>query len=509
MPFDVKTAPSSLMRTQYKTFSDLVNKIIIIYYDDNLVFSQSIEEHLRHLRTVFERIKKAGMTLKPQKCFFFKTEITFLGYRISKSGIDSDPDKVRAIVDFPTPQNSRHIRSFVGLAGFYRRKVKDFAKIAEPLTRLTKKEHNAYAKHDKDKTNGLQNRKQSYLEKTRPIVWGPEQESAFNALKQAIISSPVLVHFNNKYPIEVHTDGSLSGIGGILYHVINAKLFPFCFQSWLLHGSEKSYTISEIECLAIVKITIKCQQHLLGTKFTVVTDQVALKWLSEKKSLKNRLLRWSLHLQGYDYVIKHRSGKLNVDADALSRFPVSPGVEMDDNLERHCLLTSRRISGSDNDNSFLNKETLAEFQKSYYHYGKIYKMMKKPEACIDCELFNSYVIDNNILYKKVKVNHINKLVVCLPLRFRLETLYSYHDDPLSGAHLGTAKTVDKIMNRYYWPSMRKDIIDYVRSCTECQTKKKPLLPPAGLMIPITKKEPFEMVGCDFLGRFKLSHSGNT
>jgi putative transposase len=182
---------------------------------------------------------------------------------------------------------------------------------------------------------------------------------------------------------------------------------------------------------------------------------------------------------------------------------------MDDNLERYCLTIQRSNKRSTLHNSFLSKEILSKEQKKDYHFGKIYRLSEFPENCKDYELLDNYVIDKKILYKKVKVNNQNKIVVCLPLRFRLEVLYSYHDDALTGGHLGIAKTIDKIMNRYYWPSMRKDIIEYVQSCTECQAKKKLLLPPAGMMIPITKKRPFDTIGIDFLGRFKLSKSGNT
>jgi hypothetical protein len=167
MCYGMKTAPSSLMRTQTKIFSDLINKCVIVYFD--LVFSKSIKEHFEHLRLIFERIRSSGVTLKPKKYFFFKTEITFLGYGISKAGIDADPDKVRAIVDFPTPQNIRHIRSFIGLAGFYRRKVKNFAIIAEPLTRSTKKEYNPYPK---DICADANSRKQFFFRKDETNTMG-------------------------------------------------------------------------------------------------------------------------------------------------------------------------------------------------------------------------------------------------------------------------------------------------------------------------------------------------
>jgi hypothetical protein len=121
--------------------------------------------------------------------------------------------------------------------------------------------------------------------------------------------------------------------------------------------------------------------------------------MAEKKSLNNRLLRWSLHLQGFDYVIKHRSGKLNVDGDALSRFPVTPGVEMDDNIERHCLALSR-VNRNGETKDFLDRKNLAESQKGDYHFGKIYRMISKPKGCKDFDLYNTYVIDKGILYKK-------------------------------------------------------------------------------------------------------------
>jgi hypothetical protein len=431
----------------------------------------------------------------------------FLGYVISQKGIDADPHKIEAIMKFPTPENLTAVRSFIGLAGFYRRKVKGFAQIAEPMSRLTRKD-STDAKSKRKLMNYKPNHKQRIADEGRTFVWGDEQKKSFNALKRAICESPILVHFDNNLPIEVHTDGSLTGVGGALYHVINGELHPFCFESWLLHNAERNYSIPEIECLAIVKVTIKCQQYLIGAHFVIVTDCLALKWMSEKKSVNNRLTRWSLHLQSFDYEIRYRSGKFNNVADALSRYPTGRPELFEDNLDKYCLLSNKVkhcFNILDGNNSF----KLSEKQRNDRNFGKIYKQVENPSKCKDDKLLNDYVIYNNILYKRVRVNKERKLAVCVPIELILDVLYSYHDNLISGAHLGLSKTLDKVSNRYYWPSMRADVIQYVNSCKDRQTKKSPLLPQAGLMVPMFTEAPFEKLGIDFLGRFRPSQKGNT
>ena len=496
LAFGFKNAPSFFMRCMDKVYGDLAGKIIIIYFDDGIIFSKDFEEHLLNLKTVFDCLRKSGLTLKPSKCEFLMETITFLGFKISAKGIDADPAKIKAIVNFPRPTNLTAVRSFVGLSGFYRRKVPKFAQIAEPLTRLTKKVN----EEGTDYRQIALHKKRRPSDEGRVFEWREEQENAFNTLKKAITSSPILVHFDSNLPIQVHTDGSLKGIGGALYHVIDDELHPFCFQSWLLNSAEKNYSIPEIECLAVVKVSIKCQTYLIGKPFTVVTDCLALKWMNEKSSLNSRLMRWSLHMQSFEYKVIHRMGKRNVVPDSLSRFPVDEPEELNDNIDERCLSSSVETPESE------FQTELPELQKRDNNFGKLYKKLEKGG---DESLSAKYCIENGVLFKKILYRNEPRLTICLPIIKVLEVLYTYHCDPLSGSHLGISKTTDKIAQRFVWPHMRKDIIDYVHSCNDCQHKKKPLLPKAGLMIPIQTTYPFELVGVDFLGRFKTSQKGNT
>jgi hypothetical protein len=245
----------------------------------------------------------------------------------------------------------------------------------------------------------------------------------------------------------VHTDGSLTGVGGALYLVMNGELHPFCFESWLLHNAEKNYSIPEIEYLAIVKVTAKCQQYLMGAHFVIVTDCLALKWMSEKKSVNNRLTRWSLHLQNFDYEIRYRSGKYNKVAYALIRYPTGRPELLEDNVDKHCLLSNKAkhcFNALESDDGL----RLPEKQSNDRYFCKIYKQVRNPSKCSDDKLLNDYVIYNNILYKRVRVIKERKLAVCVPIELILDILYSYHDNLISGAHLGLSKTLEKVSNRY-------------------------------------------------------------
>ena len=480
MPFGLMCAPMTFARAMDYHLSGLKFNICIIYLDDCVIYSDTFEKHLQNIEKVFERIKDSGMTLSPDKCSFCQQSIRFLGHIVSDEGLSTDPDKIQAIRCFPTPSCIRDVRAFLGLAGYFRVFVQDFSQKAEPLSKLNRKNIG--------------------------FKWEKEQMLAFNLIKELLTSAPILVHFDNKLPIELRCDGSTIGIGSILIHRIDGKPHVIRYDSRLLTNAEKNYCVSEIECLAIVQATEKCQQYLLGIKFTIFTDHVSLQWLATKKDLSPRLIRWDLHLQKYNYKVVYKSGQNMKDVDALSRAPVGPPLDdMSDNIEKHCLQV---IPEDQNEGQKMTKERLIKFQKDDPIFGPIYKKVLKPRLPEDQYLLDKYTIADGRLLRRIKTKEGIGLGLCVPIKLVLYVLYAYHDDPYSGSHFGTQKTMDKICSRLYWPKMRIHIKEYVRTCQDCSSKKSPPLAPAGLMVPISSSEPWETVALDFLGPFVKSTQGN-
>ena len=487
-PFGLSGMPGFYQREQTKIFRDMIPNKVIVYFDDKLISSRSFEEHITDLEEVFKRIRNSGLTLKASKCIFGQFSIEFLAHIISKNGIEPTNEKIKAISNYPVPTQLIDVKAFLGLCGYFRRFIKDFSKIAEPLSSLDKIVDRV----------ALYDNTIRVADRGKLFRWGPEQIIAFESLKRALINAPILCHYDSNLTVEVHCDGSLKGIGGILYHVIEGKLKPFFFVSYVLKGAEVNYSACEIEVLAIVRVTTKCRKYLYGKQFTIVTDCKAIQWLHEKQSTNPRILRWSLHMQSFDYIVKHRPGVLNVVADALSRHAIPDDIS-DDNVERH-VMVNFTIDNTDTSN-------IAEKQDSDFYFGAIYRSMRKDQD--QSQYADNYIFNDNILLKRVKVNNERLLVVCVPNDLIFEILYNYHDHPLGGAHLGTEKTLQKIRQRYFWPTMVNDIERYVASCKDCSTKKTPTMKKPGLMLPISAKNIFEMIGLDFLGRFKPSLEGNT
>jgi hypothetical protein len=250
-----------------------------------------------HLEQIFTKLYKAGLKLGKEKCFFAKEQIEFLGHIVTKGGIKPDPKKVELIKQWPVPQTKKDVRSFIGLASYYRKYIETFAEIAIPLHKIM-------------------NEKSEYK-------WGEQQQQAFEKLKETLLKEAVLQHPDFNKQFIVSTDASGGGLGAVLSQIDeNGNERPIAFASKSLIGAQHNYCATDLELLAVKwAVTQKFRQYLLGRKFTVITDHEALKFLLNKEgeNLSKRMQRWILSLTGYDFTIDYKPGKKHQNADALSR----------------------------------------------------------------------------------------------------------------------------------------------------------------------------------------------
>ena len=299
MPFGLTNAPATFVRMMNEVFSDFLDIFVVIYMDDILVFSKDQAEHDRHLRLVLQRLREHKLYAKRSKCSLFQDHLEFLGHVVSAEGISMETDKVQAILDWPTPRTVTDVRSFLGLANYYRRFVQRYAQVAAPLTDLTKKDH--------------------------PFKWDELQESAFNRLKAALTTAPVLKIHDPMLPNVVYTDASDDAFGAVLMQDFGSGLQPVAFMSHKFTGAQINYDTRGREFWAL-KAAAERWHYMLdnGQGTTFYTDHESLQNLHSHKLITGRDLRWYQIIAakaGVYAEIKHKPGKENVVADALSRRP--------------------------------------------------------------------------------------------------------------------------------------------------------------------------------------------
>ncbi|GFV48617.1 retrovirus-related Pol polyprotein from transposon 297 [Trichonephila clavipes] len=295
MPFGLCNAPATFERMMDNLLRHFKWTMCLCYLDDIIVFSETFEDHLIRLRLVLKCLQEAGLKLNSKKCLFAAQDVKILGHLVSSNGVRPDPDKIKAVRHFPTPKNIHDIRSFLGLCSYFRRFIKGFCYLAEPL--------------------------QSLLKSGVEFHWGPEEVEAFSSLKKALTSDPVLGMYDERASAEIHTDASGYGIGAVLVQIQNNVEKVIAYASRTLTKAEKNYSTTERECLAIVWATNKFRPYIFGKHFTVVTDHHSLCWLMNLKDPSGRLARWALRLQEHDFDVKY---KPNFDPDGKLWLPVIP-----------------------------------------------------------------------------------------------------------------------------------------------------------------------------------------
>lgn len=446
MPFGLHSAGATFQRLMDKVISAELEPNTFAYLDDIVVVSSTFEEHLKHLGEVFARLRKAGLKINVEKCQFVKPRLKFLGYVVGNGELEMDPEKVAAVVNYPSPTNTTELRRFLGFVGWYRKFVPSFSSVAAPLT-------------------------DSLKQKNKKFHWGKEQDVAFARLKEHLLSAPILACPHFDIPFTVECDASGVGIGGVLTQKIDGKERVIAYCSRTLSASERNYSATERECLAVLFAISKFKQYIEGYRFSVVTDHASLRWLANFANPQGRLARWIAQLQQYDCEIIHRKGSFHVVPDALSRIGA---VQDDEELD--------------------TRQNLGDAW-----YAKLWHKAKKSRSG-----HPGLQLSGRHLYRKDRDGSWKMLV---PESLRPQILEENHASTLAG-HMGFRKTLRKIRDFYSWPNLRKDVNDFVRRCRVCQRYKVEQAKPAGLMRPHEMVRPWTIVASDIIGPLPKSLKGN-
>ena len=292
LPFGLTNAPATFMSLMNQIFSEHLDKFVIVYLDDILIYSDTWEEHLRHIKKTLQILREQKLYAKVSKCCFGAQEVDYLGFILRPSGVAIDPHKTKAIKEWPQPESKKEVQSFLGLVNYYRRFIPGCSNIAKPLTELTK---------------------------DVPFQWTDRTQDSFEMLKSKITSAPVLQTFHPDYPTIVTTDASTFAIGAVLEQDGPDGRLPVAFTSRTLNSAEQNYAPHELELLAIVDTLRAWRSYLHGRKFLVHTDHHPLRYLQTQEHLSPRQVRWLERLVEFDFDIVPIRGKSNTVADALSR----------------------------------------------------------------------------------------------------------------------------------------------------------------------------------------------
>ncbi|UYV71593.1 K02A2.6-like [Cordylochernes scorpioides] len=431
LPFGLKTSPQIYERAISQVLQRHGLDCVAHYFDDFIIYSNTLEEHQNHLRQFFAFCEAEKLQLNFAKCEFFKQSINFLGYTITAGTITPLTRNTDIIHAIKQPHNRKTLQSFLGAVNVYNKFIPEYARLRAPLNNLLKKD----------------------------VVWNWNEacQEAFIDLKGNLTQHPILHLYKEGLPCQVYCDASTLGIAGILKQVHpDGNVYPVQYFSRTLRPHEKNYSISELECLAIVESVEKFRIYLMGRKFTIFSDHHALQWLKTIKNPSGRLFRWSLRLSSYEYEVRYIKGKLQYEADLLSRNPFC---------------------------GFLDATLI-----------KTHQPPPSKES--------SLTIDHNGLHT-VSRKGVTKIILPKPLiQQLLQTVHTQYNHP------GISQMSRIISTQYYWQGMSKDIKQKVKTCPTCQLTKRPVGPTYGeLSQPPESKEPFDLLSLDTIAGF--AKYGNT
>ena len=470
LPFGLTNAPATFMHLMQLIFKQHLDDFVIVFLDDILIYSKTKEEHIRHVRAVLQLLREHKLYAKLSKCEFFRHFVSFLGHVVSEKGIGMEEGKVKAIKEWSRPQTVQDVRAFLGLAGYYRRFVRNFSKIAASMSELLKKDV--------------------------PFAWSEEAEVSFESLKKAIVSAPVLIVADDSRPFTIHTDASGFAVGAELAQDHGQGLQPIAFMSKKMLAAERNYAVHEQEMLAIICALKEWRHYLHGNKVTIVTDHHTLKYFQSQPHLTGRQARWAECLAEFDYEIVYKEGKENVVADALSRRSdlreseekEGQGNNISVNVDGKMEMNSISVS---NDGG----KIIEEIKKGYTRDRACRRMLVNAKAPFS-------VREGVIYYEDERVYVPRKRALITQL------LKEAHDSAVSG-HLGVNKTLELLKRHFIWPKMSEDVYSYVRSCHSCQSNKSSNQRPAGLLQPLTiPSRRWQQVSLDLITQLPVTQNGH-
>ncbi|GJV10329.1 reverse transcriptase domain-containing protein [Tanacetum coccineum] len=462
MPFGLTNAPAVFMDLMNRVCKPYLDKFVIVFIDDILIYSKNKQEHKEHLKLILELLKKEELYAKFSKCEFWIPKVQFLGHVIDSEGIHVDPAKIESIKDWASPKSPTEIRQFLGLAGYYRRFIEGFSKIAKPMTKLTQKKVK--------------------------FVWGDKQEAAFQLLKQKLCSAPILALPEGSEDFIAYCDASKKGLGAVLMQ--REKVIAYASRQLKIH--EKNYTTHDLELGAVVFALKIWRHYLYGTKCTVFTDHKSLQHILNQKELNMRQRRWLELLSDYDCEIRYHPGKANVVADALSR------KERDQPLRVRALVMT---IGLNLPKQILDAQTEA----------------RKPEN-IKNEDVGGMLVENSKDPEKFRTKKLEPRAdgtLCfngrswLPCYGDLRTviMHESHKSKYS-IHPGSDKMYQDMKKLYWWPNMKANIATYVSKCLTCAKVKAEHQRPSGLLVqPDIPQWKWDNITMDFVTKLPKSSQG--